>query len=162
MIPIREAIETGAWLRAQFRARDECEPEANNGDDVVFRIRIKEFEKVDMTRLDEPEKLSEGVTLESNIWRVGFDFVNLCKRELKSFVPRKRLFLRDAEGFEFKIVEDGHLTIFSDLAKSFSMDIARLHEYPPKIRRYGSYAFELPDDFDELFLMIRNGELREA
>jgi hypothetical protein len=162
VIPIREAIETGAWLRAQFRARDEGEPEANNGNDVVFRIRIKEFEKVDLTLLDEPEKLSEGVTLESNIWRLSFDFVNLCKKELKSFVPSKRLFLRDAEGFEFKIVEDWHLTAHSDLAKSFSMNIARFHDYPPKIRRYGSYAFELPDEFDELSLIIRNGELREA
>lgn len=73
MIPIKDAIETGAWLQAQFRATKEGEPEANNGEDVVFRIRLKVFEKMNL-RL-EPEQLSNGVTFESNIWRVSLDFV---------------------------------------------------------------------------------------
>ena len=162
MIPIKDAIETGAWLQAQFRATKEGEPEANNGEDVVFRIRLKVFEKMNLRLLEEPEQLSNGVTLESNIWRVSLDFVNLCRRELKSFVPRKRIFLCDSDGYEFKVVEDFHLTIGSSVAKSFGMDTFSLREFPPKIRRHGAYAFELPDEFEELFLTIRGGKLQEA
>ena len=43
MIPIQEAIDTGAWLRGEFVEQSE--------DDrvITFQIKLKEFSKIDST-----------------------------------------------------------------------------------------------------------------
>jgi len=158
MIPINEAIETGAWLRADFRPDNSLEHDVSNGGNVSFRFRVSGFSKIDLSMVAQYEDLSVG--LDSNIWKLDVDVVNLNKKEMVIDVVRDRLFLADDEGFEFKVFEDAHLSLHSKFdSRLMAFYILRL---PPKIKRAGAYTYELPDDFEHGFLIIRNGELREA
>ena len=158
MIPINEALETRAWLRADFRPDCDLERAASNGDNVSFRFRISGFSKIDLSLVEQYEALSVG--LDSNILKLDLEVVNLCKKEMSILVVKKRIFLADDEGFEFQVFDDSHLNLWSNfdsgLRAFYSLSL------PPKIKRTGAFPYELPDDFEHGFLTIRDGTLREA
>lgn len=153
MIPIREAIETGAWLTAEY----------SNGDNVIsFRVRLTDFSKINLSAIDDNADLSSRPALDSNIWRLGLDVVNLCKKELDYWFVDERLAVIDQDGYEFPVFKNHHLQLYSSYAEQSGMKAFFGNTFPPKIKRSGAYPFELPDDADELFFGIRNGKLRET
>lgn len=163
MIPIRDALETGAWLKAEFLPIYSWEHGVNDGEVILFRIRVTEFSKVDLAAVDECERLSCG--LDANIWKLGLDVVNLCKKEFQpEILIDGRLFVVDEDGFQFQMVGDNHLRGVSQYSKQSGMSAFAFFPpaLPPKIKRSGAFPYELPDEFDQLFLSIRDGTLCEA
>jgi hypothetical protein len=151
VIPILEAIETGAWLTAEY----------SNGDDVIsFRVRLTDFSKINLAAVDDSSALQFGI--DSNVWRLSLDVVNTCKRELYYFCVDDRLTIVDQDGYEFPVFKDNHLRLYSAYAEQSGMKVFFSPMFPPKIKRSGAYPFELPEDADELFLAIKDGTLREA
>ena len=161
MIPISEAIETGAWLLAEFEATQSYEPAANDGQPLRFRLRVTEFSKIDLSAVDSCEKLSRSTN--SNVWKLGLEVVSLCKRECEFYwIMPRRLFVADEEGFEFPFLDDTHLRLDSDYAEHSGLKNFFAYSASPKIKRAGAFPYELPDDFEQGFLFIRGGTLREA
>lgn len=159
MIPIREAIETRAWLKAEFSPANSLELDENNGGKISFRLRVTEFSKIELSSVDECAKLS--CNIDSNIWKLNLDLVNLCKKEISIGVVSNRLFLVDDDRYEFQLFDDNHLRCFSNYAKQSGIHAFFGCRLPPKIKRSGAFPYELPDELDQLSLVIRNGELRE-
>ena len=151
MIPILDAIESGAWLTAEYESDD---------NPIRFRLRLTGFSRIDLAAIDGCENLKFGVS--RNVWRLGLDVVNLWKREVPHYVVERHLVIVDQDGFEFKILEDNHLRLNSDYAETSGLRTFFPIDFPPKIKRSGAYPFELPDEFDVLFLAVRHGDLREA
>ena len=65
----------------------------------------------------------------------------------------------DQDGFEFVWFDDVHLCWGSKYAETSRLKSV---SFPPKIKRILSFAYELPDEYDELFLKIRRGTLVEV
>jgi hypothetical protein len=160
MIPIREAIETGAWLKAEFAPTNSLEAEINNGEPLSFRFRVTEFSKIDLSVVDNCAALS--CNLDNNIWKLRFDFVNLGKKEMSDTVIANRLVLADSDKYEFQVFDNPHLRYFSDYSVQSGLKDFWGVRLPPKIKKAGALPYELPDEFDQLYLAIRNGELCEV
>lgn len=160
MIPIFEAIETQAWLTAELPPASDWERTFNNGEPIRFRLRATAFAKIDLSVVDGSENLS--CRLDSNIWKLDLDVVNLCKRELPILVVCNSLFISDEDRFEFPYFDDCYLRLHSEYAGPSGMQAFYAGDLPPKIRRAGAFPYELPDEFDQLFITIRGGSLREA
>jgi hypothetical protein len=162
MIPIAEAIETGAWLKAEC-PNDRSWPQSsydavNNGAPFTFRLRVTKFSKIDLAAIDEPEKL-KICSLESNMWKLDIEVVNLCIREISSRHLGTRLVIADQDGFEYVLCSDGHLCWGSTHSGKLGL---MSQDLPPKIKRIQAFAYELPDVYDQLFIRIRKGSLTEV
>lgn len=151
MIPIREALDTRAWLTAEHES---------GGEVVNFRIRLLEFSRIELESVDDNPTLS--CRLDANVWRLGLDVINLCKKGIHDVAVGHRIIIVDQDGYEFQVFNDPHLRCSSEYAKKSGMKAFFGTTFPPKIRRSGSYPFELPDDLEELFIGIDDGTLREA
>lgn len=161
MVPIREVIEAGAWLLAEFEPIHHYESAANDGEPVRLRIRVTDFSRIDLSAIDHCEELS--CRLDSNVWKLGLDVVSLCRREWEFYwIMPRRLFIVDGDGFEYMFLDDNHLRLQSDYAKRSGLYNFFALSTPPKIRKSGAFPYELPDEIDQLFLKIRGGSLREA
>ena len=164
MVPIIEAIETGAWLKAEC-LHDRSGPqsefnEINDGKPITFRLRAKAFSRINLGAIDQPEALKCSV--DANVWKLDLEVVNLCQREVMSSLLGRRLVISDQDGFEFINSSDGHLRCFSRYAEMSGLEAFHYSVLPPKIKRSGAFAFELPEEYDQLFLTIRKGSLTEA
>lgn len=155
MIPIQEAIDTGAWLRGEFVEEFE--------DDrvITFQIKLKEFSKIDLTTVDNPENISSELRLDANIWLLKCEIVNLSKCEAYSFRITHKLCLVDEDNYEFKIVSESYLTLSSEFAKTSELKNFFANALPPKIKRSGAVLFELPEFFEHLSIKVSGGSLTE-
>ena len=165
MIPIQEAIETGAWLKAEClydrkEWRESEYKEKNGGNPLIFRLRLIAFSKIDLAEVDQPEKLSCSV--DANIWKLDLEVVNLCQREVMSYFLGQGLVISDQDGFEFIRLSDGHLQCHSQYAELSGLGAFHYSALPPKIKRAGAFAYELPEEYDQHFLKIRKGSLTEV
>lgn len=164
MVPLSEALETGAWLAVEC-PYDRYGPSSeyddiNGGKPWIFRIRVTGFSKIDLSTVEGPEQLK--LPLDANIWKLDLDFVNLCLRESSSSYLCRRLVLKDCDGYEFVRCDDSYLSYYSDFAKKSRLSEFYNEKLPPKIRRTGALAFELPQEFDSLNLAVRQGSVCEA
>ena len=163
-IPLSHAVETGAWHHCHL-----------NGDYFVigtegsidFRIRVVSFEKIDISVIDEPNKIDLQFEL-GKLWLLEADVVNLTKKEIGSYPIHASLALFDQEGFEFTPVTDDHLTRESKYCKSKGLNLMNGSSgyncgiFRPKIPVHGSLVFLLPDEDDALYsLSVRNGSIKE-
>lgn len=148
MVPVKEAINSGAWLQ--------CEKRSNLFEANQFRIKIKSFRKLNLSEVDEPEKIEE---LDSGgvLWLMDLELVNLNKHPLSCVKGPSSLILVDQEHFVFPVVRDFHLRVgskFSEMSgtkRFFNTDLL------PKIKAVGSIIFQLPDDEDaEYFISLED------
>jgi hypothetical protein len=164
VVPISEAIETGAWLKAEClhdRSGPESEfKETNDGKPITFRLRVNAFSRIDLASVDQPRELKCGI--DANIWKLDLEVVNLCLRETSTGTLRRRLVIADQDGFEFICCQDSHLCCYSDYSKQAGLNSFYGETLSPKIKRAGAFAYELPEEYDQLFLKIRKGSLTEA
>lgn len=85
MIPIKEAIATGAWLHAEH-----IEPSRPDME-LTFSIKLTSFSKIDTSKITNPFKSINpdyyelNIALGLNIWLLGFDIINLCKKRINDF-----------------------------------------------------------------------------
>ena len=141
MIPISEAIETGTWLQAK-------------NDNVTFRIRVTAFSKIDPANI--PPIESKGIDIDSNIWLLSLDVINLCKTEQSLDTLKHSLKIMDEEEYEFSAFDSSSLYNNLGLSQFYSLSL------PAKIKKSGALTFELPEVFEQLFLTINNGEISEV
>lgn len=154
MIPLVDAIDTGAWLRGEGPVAGY--PMA------TFQMKVVEFSKLDMAVVDSPELIHPKIGMDANIWLFRFDVVNLCKEPLYISFVTKTLRLVDSDGFEFDLLEDSHLCCMSDFAKKSGLFNFFTQDLPPKIKKSGAIIFELPEMFDDLSIKVKNGSLTEV
>jgi hypothetical protein len=166
VIPIKKVTGTGDWLRLELQPEHSSGEElinmkaTNEGLPLVLQLRFIEFTKIELDMVDAPEKLS--LPPSSNVWRLGLEVVNLCRRELPASLVGYRVVIADQNGFEYRIVRDNHLTCYSEYANSSGLHAFHRAILPPKIKRTGSFAYEIPAEFEQLFLIARRGELSNA
>lgn len=137
MVPIKEAINSGAWLL--------CEQNANLLEANQFRLRINLFRKIHLSEIDGAEEVN-GLDSNSTIWLLGVEIVNLNKTPLRVHEATNQLILIDQDGFSFPIFEDHHLHSYSEFGEKTKLKRFWLGDLLPKIKAVGSLAFQLPDD----------------
>ncbi len=164
MVPIIDAIEIGAWLKAEC-LHDRLGPESefkeiNDGKPIIFRLRVKAFLRIDLAAVDQPEQLKCRV--DANVWKLDLEVVNLCLRETSTGMLGRRIVIVDQDGFEFICFQDSHLFCYSEYSKRSGLYSFYGDKLPPKIKRAGAFAYELPEEYEQLFLKIRKGSLTEV
>ncbi len=154
MVPLSEAINSGIWIKAEYK---------ENEDNYVFQMKPTSFTKINLKNdVDDPIKLGH-IDVSSNVWLLKVEVVNLCRQKVESsYMITGRLVLVDDDGYEFPTTDDWHLNLISDYANKTGLRRFFGTDLPPKIKRKGAVAFELPDTFDELYLSVRNGATVEA
>lgn len=144
MVPVKEAINSGAWLQ--------CEKRSNLFEANQFRIKIKSFKKLNLSEVDEPEEIknfdSNGV-----LWIMNIEVVNLNKQPLHSSDGPYNLILIDQDHFIFPPFLDSHLRCSSEFSKTSGMRRFFATELLPKIKAVGSIIFHLPDDEDAEYII---------
>ena len=175
MIPIRDAIDTGAWLTAGFEPHGASQKEINDGDAISFQLRVTNFTRIDLAAIDEPEKLSCSEM--SSVWKLDFDVINICRRELYVMHIVNRVCLSRKNRFTYRPFHDGHLSHCSTYEKEFGLrstfslgsflppNIERSGALPfllsqPNAKRAGLLQFAESDDIDDLFINIYQGTIR--
>jgi hypothetical protein len=176
MIPIQQAIDTGAWLTAGFEPRGADQNEINDERTISFQLRVTNFTRIDLAAIDEPEKLSCSAS--SSVWKLDFDVINTCRRELSVMHIVNRVCLSRKNRFTYRPFRDGHLSLCSTYEKEFGLrSTFSLGSFlPPNIKRSGALPFllsqpnaqgagllqfEESDDIDDLFINIYQGTIRE-
>jgi hypothetical protein len=161
VIPINEAIETGAWLKVVC---DISQDFRCTGDTALleFRVRLQEFKKLDYSAY--PPDESGKVDTEANIWLLKMDIVNLYKNALRSDLFGDILDLKDKDGYVFGRCEDSSITLSSSFSEPTGLKKFFCSDLPPKIKKTGSFAYELPEEFENMsiFACFRNGKMTEA
>ena len=151
MIPIKEAISSGAWLHCEF-----------TDSKVLFRIKVLSFRKLNLSEFDEPDKIDfkdEGIV----IWIMDLEVINLTKEGINSFVGPGNLILTDQDGFEFNCFFDSHLCWNSQFAKRSKTNRFYAENLLPKIKAIGAIPFQLPDDDEAVYsISVKDGSIREA
>lgn len=167
MIPIQEAIETGAWLEANYAHINDFRIQSGKTT-LGFRFRVKNLEKIDLRSVVvDPEDLGYKMfplklDIDANVWRLDLDIVNMEKYEIRSDLFGELLGIQDESGNEYRNCQDRYLTLASEYAKLSGLERFFATELPPKIKRSGAFCFELPEFFEQLFVVAREGTIKEC
>lgn len=151
MVPVKEAIESGAWLHF-----------SSNDGEMQFRLRVVSFKKLDLSQVDEPHKIENKETA-AQWWLMGIELVNLSKSKINSITMNDRIILIDQDGFQFNVTHDYHMASNSEFSKQSGLDRFYAAYLIPKTKNIGSISFRLPDDDDAQYsLAMEDGTVREA
>ncbi len=155
MVPIKEAISSGAWLH--------CEQKKNLFETSQFRLKINSFEKINLSKVDNPEEI-DGIDSNSVIWLLQVEVINLNKTPLEVYNATAKLTLIDQDGFIFPFFEDSHLHMSSKFSKKKGLSRFYSDDLLPKIKAVGSITFQLPDDDEaEYSIALKdNGTVQEV
>lgn len=148
MVPIKEAISSGAWLHCEYQGYNDL---------IKFRLKVNSFRKLNLKEIDNPEEI-KGYDSNSVIWIFEIEVINLTKNALNAMYGPNKLNLVDVDGFCFPIFRDDHLTYLSNFSKKAGLRrFFGLIDLLPKIKAVGCITFQLPDDDDaEYFISIEN------
>lgn len=153
MIPIREAVENGAWLK--------CVSNSVLIGQIEFRLRVLSFERINLAEVDGRERMQipdEGVW-----WLMKIEAVNLYKMEIHVDELYK-ISLQDQNGFQFRVRwDDPQLNCWSQYSMRVGLNRFYSRQLSPKIKTPGALAFLLPDDDEaEYALVMKDGTICEA
>jgi len=170
LVPITEAIETGAWLEVtcpangDFRLKDETHT-------LKFRIKLKDFSKIDLHAAFSAEDTDDAgysyhsflakFGLGANIWKLDLDIVNLAPYPVRSDLLGELLHIRDEEGFVFERCNDDWITLSSKFAQTSGLHNFYCSELPPKVKKAGAFCYELPEFFEGLSIHGKDGSISE-
>lgn len=148
MIPLDDAITSGAWLDLH------CEENENH-----FRLRVLSFEEIQLDEVDNAGKIEllEG----GKWWSLKIEAVNLNKSRTISYELTDSLVLIDQDGFEFPATQDGHLCCHSNYSKKSGLNCFYFENMLPKIKACGAIAFFLPDEDAQYVIAAKEGTLTE-
>ena len=150
MIPIKDLIRDGCWLKCTATSRWEGDSE------YTFRIRVLSFERLDgaqVGRVASLKPIEEGAVL----WLMKLQVVNLSKFSVLFGYIKQRMRVVDGDGFQFR--EDDAGLYFSDFGKQTGLSLGDL---VPKIKAQGAAIFKVPDEDAEYFLTIEDGTMEEV
>ncbi len=151
MVPIKEAISSGAWLHCEFINSSE-----------VFGIKVLSFKNLNLSDVDEPEKIDLKDS-DSIIWIMELEIVNLSKEPITPTYGPHQLILIDQDGFKFRFFDDDHLGCFSSFAAKSNMKRLYSKELIPKVKAVGAISFLLPNDDEAIYsISIRDGSIKEV
>ncbi len=153
MVPIKEAISSGAWLHCEYTYRDEL---------IKFRLKVISFRKLNLSEVDEPENI-KVIDSNANYWLMEIEVINLIKEPLSPTFGPDQIILIDQDGFKFHVSHDTHLRLSSEFSKKSRMDRFFATDLIPKAKAIGTIPFQLPEDDEaEYSLSLKNGTVREA
>ncbi len=151
MIPIKEAISSGAWLHC-----------SSDDDSVQFRLRVLSFGKLNLSEVDNPQDIQQNDG-NAKWWLMRIEVVSLCKRNIYAYKVCGKVLLIDQDEFEFSVIQDSHLCYNSNFGTEVGLNRFYGKDLIPKIKAVGAISFLLPDDDDAQYsLSIENGIVREA
>lgn len=151
MVPVREAINSGAWLHFSF----------DDGTNQL-RLRVLSFEKIDLIQVDNHEQIEHDES-GAQWWLMKIEAVNLNKSQIIPGLMHQYILLVDQQGFQFNVTVDSHLWCFSGFSDESGLHRFYNDELIPKTKRVGAIAFLLPDDNEaEYSLAMKYGTVREA
>ncbi len=153
MIFLNDAITNGTWFHCEFKRNIEV---------YQFRLKILSFQKLDITLVDEPEKIKmENGTI---IWLMEAEMINLSKEPISSSGAIGFLNLVNQNGLTYRMSFDSHLSATSEFAKKRRLLRFNIQALIPKIKAVGAIIFRLPANEDDAVysLSMRNGSIREA
>lgn len=150
MIPIKEAISSGAWLHF-----------SNPEEELDFRVKVLSFRKIDLKEVDNPEKVEIN---EGAIWYLmTIEFINLTKEEISQYQWKDEIVLIDNDGYKFNCKSDDHLGLDSEFSKKSGLYEFYAGDYIPKIKYKGAITFLLPDEPEaEYSLTMSEGTVIEV
>lgn len=151
MMPIRDAIESGAWFY--------CSYGDDNGfvEKEEFRLRLLSFEKVNTSELENP---SDGVAYDGEYWILRMEIVSLTKKTINTGRVRGRLEVVDQDGFQFKCAER-FLGDYNGYAARMGLQRFDYQDLLPKIKTIGGIVYLLPkDEENEYSLKVEDGIIR--
>ena len=169
MVPITEAIETGAWLEVtcpangDFRLKDETHT-------LKFRVKLKSFSKIDLHAAFSAEDTGDAIYqsflaefgLEANIWKLDLDIVNLAPYPVRSDLLGELLHIRDEEGFVYERCNNSWITLNSKFSETSGLKNFFCSELPPKVKKAGAFCYELPEFFEGLTIHGKDGSISES
>ncbi|MEO6329753.1 MAG: hypothetical protein ABIO55_12510 [Ginsengibacter sp.] len=155
MVPIKEAINSGAWLT--------CEYNENRDEICRFRLKVLSFKKLNLLEVDNPERI-ELIDGNANMWLMEIEVINLMKEPIMSYNgPGSYLILIDQDGYKFHIFSDAHLRHSSGFAKKSGMYRFYQQTLIPKTKAIGAIPFQLPEDDEAVYsISMKEGNIREA
>ena len=157
MVPIKEAVSSGAWLKFS----SDYDP-LGHGLIKHFRVRILSFSKINLDAVDSSYKIDSQYS-GAAWWLMRLELINLCKKQVNSTDFTNSLRLIDEDEFEFEVVQDTHLSLLSEYAEKAGLDRFFAGELYPKIKALGAITFFLPDEEDmEYSLSMERGIVCEA
>lgn len=154
-IPIKHAIDSGAWFKG--------EAEAYSAPAHSFRFRVLSFGKINKDEIIDPdEDIKKRRSFDEGVyWLLKIEFVNLDKESLSTDYVNELIILIDQDDFIFDAVR-----IAND-SQYYTSGLARFNiNFPgllPKIKVTGVLAFILPDeDGAEYYLSVPGGNIQEV
>ncbi len=153
-VPLKEAIASGAWLECHAKST----VNGGNEREIHYRLRVLAFTRTSVE--DISPSLVGQVLVEGILWLLSVEVVNLCKTGFNASRIKYSIKLVDEEGFEFQPF-DGALGYDKNAGHNrFSTYGA---PWPsPKIKATGSIAFVLPDEENNYYLAVEDGNIKEA
>lgn len=152
-IILNDAVTNGTWFHCEFKRNIEV---------YQFQFKILSFQKLDITQVDEPEKIKmESGTI---IWLMDAEMINLSKEPITSSGALGFLNLINQNGLRYRMSFDSHLSATSEFAKRRRLLRFNIQELIPKVKATGAIIFRLPENEDDAVysLSMRNGSIREA
>jgi hypothetical protein len=151
MIPIKYAINSGAWFN--FISEDES---------IKFRLKVLSFEKIDLSEVDEPEKILSGYS-DASWWLMKIELISFIKHNVNDEDIIFSMSLIDKDGFSFGAHRDYHMCAVSEFGKKTGLRSFYGEILMPKIKVIGALTFILPDDEEaEYSLSMDDGTVTEA
>lgn len=155
-ILLKVAIQTGLWY--------ECYVKSINGwaeNDVFFKIKIIDFEKIKLEEVDDLEKVAFDKD-ESVLWILRLEIINMSKKTISAGGIASTILLVDDDDFAFDCFTDSHLLCSSEYGKNSGIQSVYLNKLKPKIKAKGAIPYILPDQNSEYYLSILDGTIKEA
>lgn len=147
MVPIKEAINSGAWLHCEYEGYNEI---------IKFRLKVDSFRKLNLKEIDNPETI-EMLDSDATLMIMEIEVVNLVKESKNSNNLVGSLILTDQDEFNFPVFSDVHLCWSSNFAKKARLNRFYSEQLIPKIKTKGSIVFQLPNDDDaQYFISLKN------
>jgi len=155
-IPLKEAIASGAWL--------ECHTISCYREEFSFRLQLKEFHRASNGEID--RSMINEIFVEGVLWLLSFDVVNLTKGPIDGWYVRNALRLVDQDGFGFEPYRIESFASHLDWNESTGLrrfaNVNPNLPLSPKIKASGSIAIVLPDEENNYYLAIKDGNIREV
>ncbi len=152
MIPIKNLVRDGCWLKCTARNRW-----TNDTDEWVFRLRIVSFERLIYPQRDRPLNEQLSPTEEGAVWwLMKLEVVNLSKVSTLFGYLRQEMRVVDGDGFQFEGGNGG--LCFSDFGRQIGLSLCSLS---PKLKAQGAVLFKVPDEDTEYSLTIKDGTMQE-
>lgn len=150
-IPLKEAIEAGAWLECHAKWCSE---------ELYFRFRVTGFRRSSVEEIDR-SKVND-VLVEGLLWLLSLEAVNLANSPVGTWKLRYAIKLVDQDGFEFEPL--GRTSLDSDEQSGLRQFSGWSSNTPlsPQAKASGSIPFALPDEESNYYLAIKDGSICEA